>query len=71
MTTLKSVLLAIFAIILTAYSSAPAFATKEAVKHIDLPNITSYEEAKEVFNQTTAELRKKTSLMKLSWIKPI
>jgi predicted transcriptional regulator len=47
---------------LTTYSSAPAFATKEAIKHIDLPDITSYEEAKEVLSQTTAELLKKNKL---------
>jgi hypothetical protein len=62
MTIIKSVLLATFAIILTTYSSAPAFATKEAIKHIDLPDITSYEEAKEVLSQTTAELLKKNKL---------
>ena len=62
MTTVKFVLLAIFATTLTAYISAPAFATTKAIKHIDLPDITSYEEAKEVFNQTTSELRKKNKL---------
>ena len=62
MTTMKSVLLAIFAIILTAFFSAPIFATKQAVKHMDLPDITSYEEARKMFNQTTAQLRKKNKL---------
>ena len=62
MTTIKFVLLAIFATTLTAYISAPAFATTKAIKHIDLPDITSYEEAKEVFNQTTSELREKNKL---------
>ena len=62
MTTMKFVLLAIFATTFTAYVSVSAFATTNAVKHIDLPDITSYEEAKEVFNQTTSELRKKNKL---------
>ena len=66
MTTMKYVSFAISAIILTSFFSAPACATTEAVKHMNLPDITSYEEARAVFNQTTAELRGKTSLMKLS-----
>ena len=36
--------------------------TESAIKHIDLPDITSYEEAREVFNQTTSELREKNKL---------
>ena len=62
MTTIKFVLRAIFAITLTSFFSAPAFATKGAVQHINLPDITSYEESKAVFNQTTAELREKNKL---------
>ena len=62
MTTMKSVLLAISAIILTSVFSAPAFATKEAVKHMNLPDITSYDEAKKVFDQTTTELKEKNKL---------
>ncbi len=62
MTTMKSVSFAISAIILTSFFSAPACATTEAVKHRKLPDITSYEEAKAVFNQTTAELRGKNKL---------
>ena len=59
---MKSVLLAISAIILTSVFSAPAFATKEAVKHMNLPDITSYDEAKKVFDQTTTELKEKNKL---------
>jgi len=62
MTTIKFVLRAIFAITLTSFFSAPAFATKGAVQHINLPDITSYEESKAVFNQTTAELQEKNKL---------
>ena len=62
MTTVKSVLLAIFAIILTSFFSAPAFAIKDAVQHMHLPDLTSYEEAKKVFNQMTEELREKNKL---------
>ena len=62
MTTMKSVLLAIFAIILTSFFSAPAFAIKDAVQHMHLPDLTSYEEAKKVFNQMTEELREKNKL---------
>jgi hypothetical protein len=62
MTTIKFGLRAIFAIIMTSFFSAPAFATKEAVQHMNLPDITSYQEAKAVFNQTTAELREKNKL---------
>ena len=62
MTTIKSILRAILAIILTSFFSAPAFATTEAVKHMNLPDITSYEEAKAVFTQTTAQLRGKDKL---------
>ena len=62
MTTVKSVLLAVFAIILTSFSSAPAFAIQDAVQHMHLPDLTSYEEAKKVFNQMTEELREKNKL---------
>ena len=62
MTTIKFILRAILAIILTSFFSAPAFATTVAVQHMNLPDITSYEEAKAVFNQTTAELRGKNNL---------
>lgn len=64
MTTVKSFLLAIFAIILTSFFSAPVFAKKDAVQHMHLPDLTSYEEAKKVFNQMTAELRGKNKLDK-------
>tara|TARA_B100000900_G_C19936740_1_gene455881 strand:+ start:100 stop:465 length:366 start_codon:yes stop_codon:yes gene_type:complete len=47
---------------MTCFFSAPAFATEEVVQHMNLPDITSYEEAKAVFNQTTAELREKNKL---------
>lgn len=59
---MKFVLLAILATTLTAYVSVPAYATTNAVKHIDLPDITSYVEAREVFDQTTSELREKNKL---------
>lgn len=59
---MKFVLLAIFATTLTTHLSVPAFATTKAIKHIDLPDITSYVEAIEVFNQTTSELREKNKL---------
>ena len=62
MTTMKSRLLTIFAIVFTASYPASVYAEKQAVKHMDLPDITSYEEAVRVFNETTMELRKKSKL---------
>ena len=37
-------------------------ATDEPVKHLDVPDIVSFEEAKRVFVETTLQLREKTKL---------
>ena len=56
---MKCVSQAIFAVVLTVLYSGSVVGSKEAIKHVNLPDITSYQEAKEVFNQTTTELRQK------------
>lgn len=56
---IKCVPHAIFTIVLTVLYSGSVVGSKEAIKHVNLPDITSYQEAKEVFNQTTTELRQK------------
>ena len=56
---MKCVSQVIFAVVLTVLYSGSVVGSKEAIKHVNLPDITSYREAKEVFNQTTTELRQK------------
>lgn len=42
--------------------AATANSAEKPVKHLDLPDVTSYEQAKKVFAETSAQLQSKTKL---------
>ena len=48
--------------LLVCLFSSSIQASEEPVKHLDLPDVTSKQEAVKVFNETTAQLKQKTKL---------
>lgn len=48
--------------ITTALVLSPSFADEKSVQHLNLPDITSEQEAKQVFSETIAALQKKEKL---------
>ena len=59
---LKNNSLALLLSLFTALYSANLLASEKSVKHLDLPDVTSLEEAKQVFSETTLELQEKNKL---------
>jgi hypothetical protein len=59
---LKTSLLALQLCIFAVLYSTHLPASEKPVQHLQLPDVTSYEEAKQVFSEITRELRKKHKL---------
>lgn len=62
--TIKSKLLSApsFVLLTVLLLSTPISATEKSVKHLDLPEISTHEQAEKVFLETTRELESKTML---------
>jgi len=60
--TMKYTSLALLMILVTALHTVTAAASDKPVQHIELADITSFEEAKQVFSKATSELNAKDKL---------
>lgn len=57
-----SILIATITALTSTLTPVVAVASEEPVQHLELADVTSYEEAKQVFTETTAKMQSKTKL---------